>query len=67
MKIDVYSVPFSRFQSYLSFNWLVAQWAENSGVQPGLWLRKLHGDGQPEVFCLETVSEGRPVLFRTKH
>ncbi|MFW5803481.1 MAG: amylo-alpha-1,6-glucosidase [Verrucomicrobiota bacterium] len=63
MKIDAYSVPFSRFLSYLSFNWLDAQWAKNSGVQPGLWLRKLHGDGQPEVFRLETVQTGNPVPF----
>lgn len=61
MKINACSVPFCRFLSYLAINWFEGRWAENNGVQFGFWLRKLYGDGTPEVFHLETVSDGRSV------
>jgi putative isomerase len=66
--INIKHVPWSRFGSYLAFNFIDASRQDAPRDIPhGLWLRCVAGDCKhPEVFRLDVVENGASVPFETQ-
>ena len=63
MQIDLNTVPFSRFGSYLAFSML----PETAAHPAGLYLRTLHGEARVrEVARLEVIKDGMPLPFEAQ-
>ena len=53
LPIDLRYIPFSRFGSYLSISRRNREQCRgNSGIELGLWLRNLYGEGQRDIIYL---------------
>lgn len=62
MNLDISSVPFSRFGSFLA----ISKRGDGKALPEGVYIRTLHGDaGQQEVFRVELLADGKSVPFQT--
>jgi putative isomerase len=64
LNLNIESIPFSRFGSYIAFSKLSSSRASQLGLPEGLWMRCVHGDAAYEVIHFELIENGKPLTSK---
>jgi putative isomerase len=63
LNLDLKSIPFSTRGSYLSFSYIDEERSAKLDIQPGLWLRSVHGDSAYECFHLDVYQNNAAISY----
>lgn len=56
LSFDIFSIPFSRFGSYLAVSWIDSPKVDRGASRTGVWIRSVHGYSEHEVFHVKPIA-----------